>query len=70
MSVFYTKTQVDSLAVVIGERIKSVKGEKGDDGNTIIDQRTQQAIKIWTGTQVQYDAVTPKDANTLYVVKP
>lgn len=45
------------------------QGPKGDDGNTIIDQRTQQAIKVWTGTQVQYDAVTPKDANTLYVIK-
>lgn len=45
-------------------------GANGVDGNTIIDQRTQQSIKVWTGTQVQYDAVTPKDTNTLYVIKP
>ena len=24
---------------------------------------------IWTGTQVQYDAITVKDANTLYLIK-
>lgn len=49
--------------------LASLKGDKGADGNTIVDQRTQQSIKIWTGTQVQYDAVTPKDTNTLYVIK-
>lgn len=45
-------------------------GPKGADGTTIIDQRTQQAIKVWTGTQAQYDAVVSKDVNTLYVIKP
>lgn len=49
--------------------LASLKGEKGDNGDTIIDQRTQQAIKMWTGTQAQYDAVASKDTNTLYVIK-
>lgn len=49
---------------------KGDKGDTGDNGSTIIDQNTQQAIKVWTGTQAQYVAVTPKDVNTLYVIKP
>lgn len=61
------------------EWLESLKGDAGADGNdgqdgvngdTIIDQRTQMPIKMWTGTQSQYDAVTPKDASTLYVIKP
>lgn len=32
------------------------------------DQRTANAIKTWTGTKAQYDAIASKDANTLYNV--
>lgn len=30
------------------------------------DNRSGNAIKTWTGTRAQYDAITTKDANTLY----
>ena len=30
------------------------------------DNRSGNAIKTWTGTKAQYDAITTKDANTLY----
>ena len=30
------------------------------------DVRTSNAVKTWTGTKVQYDAIVTKDANTIY----
>lgn len=32
----------------------------------VIDQRTSSAVKTWTGTKAQYDALSSKDSNTLY----
>ena len=32
----------------------------------VIDQRTSSAVKTWTGTKAQYDALSTKDSNTLY----
>ena len=32
----------------------------------VIDNRSGSAIKTWTGTRQQYDAILSKDANTLY----
>lgn len=32
----------------------------------VIDNQSGNAIKTWTGTRVQYDAIVSKDANTLY----
>ena len=32
----------------------------------VIDNNSGGAIKTWTGTKAQYDAITTKDANTLY----
>lgn len=32
----------------------------------VIDNRSGNAIKTWTGTKSQYDAIVTKDANTLY----
>lgn len=61
------KTEIESLALTGGP-----KGEPGADGlpgQNIIDQRTQLPVKLWTGTQAQYDAVSPKLADMLYLVK-
>lgn len=58
---------IDNLALTGGP-----KGEPGTDGlpgQNIIDQRTQLPIKLWTGTQAQYDAASPKLDDMLYVVK-
>ena len=40
--------------------------------STISEVASQNSgtIKFWTGTQVQYDAITIKDATTLYIVIP
>lgn len=35
----------------------------------IKDVRTDNTLKFWTGTKAQYDAISPKDSNTLYNVK-
>ena len=32
----------------------------------VIDNNTSNAIKTWTGTKAEYDAIVTKDANTLY----
>lgn len=64
MTTIYTKAQIDAQAAQIGQRIKYVR-----DNVFIIDQNTGNAIEIWTGTQVQYDAITIKNPITLYVVK-
>lgn len=32
----------------------------------VIDSNTSNAIKTWTGTKAQYDAIASKDGNTLY----
>ena len=41
---------------------QGLKGDKGDKGDT------GDAGLWWSGTQVEYDAISPKDPNTLYVV--
>lgn len=35
----------------------------------IKETRNQDVIKLWSGTQAQYDAISTKDAMTLYIVK-
>ena len=48
---------------------KSITTNSSDELQTVgvIDQNnTTNAIKTWTGTKAQYDAIVTKDANTLY----
>lgn len=48
---------------------KSITENSNDELQTVgvIDQNnTSNAIKTWTGTKVQYDAIVTKDSNTLY----
>ena len=35
---------------------------------SIIEQRQGNELKLWVGTQDQYDAITTKDSNTRYVI--
>ena len=42
------------------------QGIRGADGNTIINQRTGQSMKYWMGSKAEFDAITNKDANTIY----
>ena len=47
------------------------KGDRGNDGapgQNIINQNGGQPMKYWYGSKVQYDAISNKDANTIYDV--
>ena len=44
-------------------------GLKGDNGDTIIDQNSNNVLKIWTGTKLEYDLILAKDPTTIYMVK-
>jgi hypothetical protein len=54
--------------------IQGLKGDKGDKGDT--GEQGLQGIQgvagtsqlYWSGTQAQYDAISPKDNNTLYLI--
>ena len=65
-------TKQDTL--VSGTNIKTVNGTSIlGNGNLAISEVASQSsgtIKFWTGTQTQYDAITTKDATTLYIVIP
>lgn len=41
-------------------------GPRGADGNTIINQRTGQPMKYWSGSKAEFDAISNKDAGTIY----
>ena len=41
-------------------------GPRGTDGNTIINQRTGQPMKYWSGSKADFDAISNKDAGTIY----
>lgn len=64
MTVVYSTAQMNEIAAEIGHAIKQAMA-----GIAITDQNTGEPLKIWTGTQAEYDAVTTKDSGTLYVVK-
>ena len=54
-----TQTQVDAR-VAAGTSARTVEIQNARD--------TSVYLKMWTGTQTQYDALAVKDANTLYIV--
>lgn len=42
------------------------RGTDGAPGQNIINQNGGQPLKYWAGTKAQYDAITNKDADTIY----
>ena len=42
------------------------RGADGAPGQNILNQNDGQALKYWAGTRSQYDAISNKDANTIY----
>lgn len=42
------------------------RGADGAPGQNILNQNGGQALKYWAGTRSQYDAISNKDANTIY----
>lgn len=48
---------------------KGVQGQRGADGQpgqNIINQRTGQPMKYWAGSKADFDAISNKDAGTIY----
>lgn len=46
---------------------RGLKGDKGADGQ-VFNENGGGLLKIWTGTELQYTAVTVKDPTTIYLV--
>ena len=68
-----TETQRNSLRGPAGPRGANgatgpagPRGADGVPGQNIINQNGGQALKYWAGTRSQYDAISNKDANTIY----
>ena len=53
----------------VNDGTRGEQGNRGADGNTIINQRTGQSMKYWLGSQSEFDAISNKDANTIYDIK-
>ena len=68
-----TETQRNSLRGPAGARGANgatgpagPRGADGAPGQNIINQNGGQPMKYWAGTRPQYDAISNKDANTIY----
>ena len=59
-----TQTQRNSLRGPAGPA--GPRGADGAPGQNIINQNGGQPMKYWSGTRSQYDAISNKDANTIY----
>lgn len=59
-----TQTQRNSLRGPAGPA--GPRGADGVPGQNIINQNGGQPMKYWAGTRSQYDAISNKDANTIY----
>ena len=69
MKFLYTKEKAKDLK----EQLE-LTGADGKDGNTatnetVKNQNTGLDTKIWIGTQSEYNALSTKDSDTLYMVK-
>lgn len=57
------------------ENVGNIQGSVSDDAsesNPLIDKSyvdTKMPYTMWSGTQDEYDAITTKDANTVYLIK-
>lgn len=68
-SLLFSGTEVDRRLGIVDtqQKISTLLAAKQ---NTITNPVTgaSAALTIWTGTQAEYDAISPKNANTLYFV--
>ena len=44
-------------------------GPKGDPGKGIVDVKSGREIKVWIGTQSEFDSIGTKDGDTLYLIR-
>ena len=57
----------DGARGATGERgPEGPQGAAGQPGQNIINQRTGQPMKYWVGSKAEFDAISNKDAGTVY----
>lgn len=65
--------KLDSTAYTASDvlsKLLTVDGRgSGLSADTVAEQRTGAAFKIWYGTKAEYEAVASKDSNTVYLVR-
>lgn len=61
MSVYYTKSQMDEIAGIIGDRLASANA-------TVINNNTGLPVSMWIGSQLEYDSLDIFRDDILYVV--
>ncbi|MGX9985855.1 phage upper tail fiber protein [Soonwooa purpurea] len=61
----HTIAQITSLQTTLNG-----KAESTHTHDSITDQNGGGALKLWSGTQAQYDAIVTKDNSTIYIIKP
>jgi hypothetical protein len=58
--------ELDNANVAIDNSTITKNGSDQLQTVAVIDNRSGSAIKTWTGTKAQYEAIVTKDSNTLY----
>ena len=53
----------------ISKAISVLNSKTSSNSKLTNDVHTGRALKFWTGTQAEYDAIGTKDGNTLYLIK-
>lgn len=48
--------------------VEGPQGPQGEDG-IVVNQNTLTEVSLWIGTTAEYDAITTKDSDTLYMVE-
>ena len=57
------------------ENVGTIQGDipnSASESNPLVDKSyvdTKMPYTMWSGTQAEYDAITTKDANTIYLIK-
>jgi hypothetical protein len=62
----------DGGAALATDRVPAVRGgtnvKVGPPAAVGVGPTSHQILDMWTGTQAEYDAISPKIATTLYVI--
>lgn len=48
---------------------RGLTGPAGTPGRNVLNTRTNTELKLWVGTKSQYDAISFKDSNTIYLIQ-
>ena len=63
------KLYVDGANLSVSAAATATTASSANFAETLKNTLNGNAINVWVGTQADYDAVTVKEANTLYLVK-